>query len=186
MVKGGVARPMASIHDIARHTGLSAATISRYLNKRPYVSKEAQLTIELAMEQLGYHPNASARSLRSGKTGRVVVVVNRVNHPFFATLLSGIGEVAQKEGFDILIQQTAAANWSPTLLEEQVAARSMDGIIVTAETRTTNWRGFWERSRSLHAIRPSLTHHVPRCTSTTFRAPWTVWNILPSGVPRRS
>lgn len=125
---------MANIRDIAEFTGLSTATVSRYLNKHPYVSKEAQLAIELAMTQLGYHPNAAARSLRSGKTRRVGVVLDALNHSFYSSLLAGFSEVARRRSYDILVQQSGAHDWSPGLLLEQAAARSMDGIIVASET----------------------------------------------------
>ena len=125
---------MANIQDIAEHTGLSTATISRYINKRPYVSKEAQLAIELAMERLDYHPNSAARSLRSGKTRRVAVILDKANHPFYAELLAGISDVAWQHSYDVLLQQSGAPQWSPALVLEQAAARSMDGLIVAVES----------------------------------------------------
>ncbi len=124
---------MANIQDLAEHTGLSTATISRYLNQKPYVSKEAQLAIELAMERLDYHPNSSARILRSGKTRRVTVVVDRAEHSFSAALLGGFCDVAWENSYDILIQQSGAPEWTPSLLLEQAAAKSMDGVIIAAE-----------------------------------------------------
>lgn len=63
---------MANIKDIARGTGLSVATVSRYLNGHPYVSREAQYAIELTIRELGYRPNSSARSLRSGRVQAVI------------------------------------------------------------------------------------------------------------------
>lgn len=87
---------MPSIKDIARETGLSITTVSRYLNCHPYVSKEAQYAIELAIQELGYTPNSSARSLRSGKTGRIAVVVHNISHPFDASLLAGVGSGANR------------------------------------------------------------------------------------------
>ncbi len=152
---------MANIRDIAEHTGLSTATVSRYLNKRPYVSKEAQLAIELAMEQLHYHPNSAARSLRSGKTRRIAVVIETVNHPFYSELLAGFCDVAWRYSYDVLVQQSGAPEWSPSLLLEQSAARSMDGLIMAAETR--------EREAFL-----SLVHKIPivACDQAFFDVEW--------------
>ncbi len=125
---------MANIRDIANLTGLSTATISRHLNNKPYVSKEAQRAIELAMARLDYRPNASAQSLKSGKTGRVVVVLDRVDHPFYGPLLAGLGDIARRHSYDLLVQQSGAPQWSPHLLVEQARARSMDGIITAVES----------------------------------------------------
>lgn len=124
---------MANIKDIARETGLSVATVSRYLNGHPYVSREARYAIELTIRELGYRPNSSARSLRSGRTGRIVVVVCDVSHPFYSTLVAGAGAVATEFGYDLLIQQTCAAHWNPDRITELTATRAVDGMLLATD-----------------------------------------------------
>ena len=125
---------MATIRDIANLTGLSTATISRHMNNKPYVSKEAQRAIERAVTRLDYRPNAAAQSLKSGKTGRVVVVLDRVDHSFYGPLLAGLGDIARRHSYELLVQQSGAPQWSPHLVVEQARARSMDGIITTVDS----------------------------------------------------
>lgn len=79
------------------------------------------------------YPNAAAQSLRSGKTQRIVVVLDSVDYSFYGALLAGIGDIARRHSFDLLVQQSGSPQWSPHLLLEQARSRSMDGIIVAAE-----------------------------------------------------
>ncbi|MCG8477937.1 MAG: LacI family transcriptional regulator [Spirochaetales bacterium] len=151
---------MANIQDIAERSGLSTATVSRYLNGRPYVSERARSAIERAMAELDYHPNSAARTLRSGKTRRVTVVLDMVDHPFYAALLAGFSDAARSRSYEILVQQSQAPDWSATLLLEQAAARAMDGVIVAAETEDR------EALRSLIGTLP-----VVACDQALFDAP---------------
>ncbi len=131
---------MPTIKDIAEFTGLSTATVSRCLNRHPYVSREAQLAIELAVRELGYRPNSAARSLRSGRTGRVGVVVPDASHPFFAALVAGAGQAAAAEGFDLLLQQTETGEWHADRLLEPVITAGVDGLLVASEL--TPWEQY--------------------------------------------
>lgn len=141
---------MANIKDIARETGLSVATVSRYLNGHPYVSREARYAIELTIGELGYRPNSSARSLRSGRTGRIMVVVCDVSHPFYSNLVAGAGAVATEFGYDLLIQQTCAAQWNPDRITELTATRAVDGILLATEPAP--WREFADALRSIPVV----------------------------------
>ncbi len=151
---------MANIHDIAAHSGLSTATVSRYLNGRPYVSERARLAIERAMDELDYHPNSAARTLRSGKTHRVTVVLDTVDHPFYSVLLAGFSDAARSRSYEILVQQSQAPDWSATLLLEQAATHAMDGVIVATETEDR------EALRSLIGTIPLVA-----CDQALFDAP---------------
>lgn len=131
---------MPSIGDLAERTGLSTATVSRYLNGKPYVSKEAQYSIELAIRELGYRPNASARSLRSGKTGRLLLLVKDAALPFYSALISGVGSSALTSGYDILVQQSSGGDGWRDRLIELATTRAVDGII--ASTALEPWELF--------------------------------------------
>lgn len=124
---------MATIQDIAKVTGLSVTTVSRYLNGKPYVSERAASAIADAVQQLEYYPAAAARSLSSKRAGNVTVLLRSVAHPFYASLLAGIGTYAQKEGAELLVQQTDATHWEASKTVSLVAARGTDGIILASE-----------------------------------------------------
>lgn len=65
--EGGAAprRAVVTIHDVARHAGVSSMTVSRVMNGKPYVSETMRRKVEAAIEELNYSPNLTARSLSS-------------------------------------------------------------------------------------------------------------------------
>lgn len=121
---------MARINDIAEAAGVSVATVSRYLNGRPYVSAALAASIAEAIDELGYHPNQNARTLRSGRTDRIAVLVNRLSHPFYAKLVEGIAEEAHVAGVDLLIHQSGTDGWSLDRIARQARERAVDGMII--------------------------------------------------------
>ena len=68
-----------NIHDLARHLNISIGTVSRALNGRSNVSEKTRQRVLEAAKSLGYSPNQSGRSLRSGSTGMVgfMIIANR-------------------------------------------------------------------------------------------------------------
>lgn len=73
---------MANIKDIARLSGYSVATVSRYINKNGYVSTNAAQAIQRVVEKVDYVPNTIARDLSTGRTKTIGVVV-----PFLSILI---------------------------------------------------------------------------------------------------
>ena len=71
-----------TILDVARVAGLSHATVSRYLNKRAYVSEDAAQAIEQAIKAVNYVPSRTARSLVNRQTHAVAFVVRERPDPF--------------------------------------------------------------------------------------------------------
>lgn len=78
---------MATIHDVALRAGVSAATVSRWLGGHHVRAADA---VSRAVEELGYRPNASAQSLKTGRRGTIGVVVPDITNPFFAAVVKGL------------------------------------------------------------------------------------------------
>lgn len=91
----------ATIKDIARETGLSLATISKYLNGGSLREKN-RLLIEQAIQKLDYHVNEYARGLKSNKS-RPSAVVSRLSNLFVTQIISVIEGVLQSQGYSIII-----------------------------------------------------------------------------------
>ncbi|MBD1557218.1 substrate-binding domain-containing protein [Vibrio sp. S9_S30] len=94
---------MATIKDVARAAGVSVATVSRVINRSPKASTKAIESVNLAMAQLGYRPNANARALVSQSTNTMGVLVSDVSDPFFGTLIKAVDDVAHTKGKHLLI-----------------------------------------------------------------------------------
>ncbi len=94
---------MATLKDVARETGLTVSTVSRVLNNRGYISKEARENVYEAMKRLNYQPNEVARSLSKSTTNTVGVILPHIDHPYFSRLLSSLEHAAYRFDFKLMI-----------------------------------------------------------------------------------
>jgi LacI family transcriptional regulator len=94
---------MITIRDVARHAGVSVATISRVLNHSPLVSPETRDLVMKAVTELGYLPNANAQALATQVSDTIGVVVMDVSDAFFGALVKAVDTVAQQFQKNVLI-----------------------------------------------------------------------------------
>lgn len=91
-----------TIKDIARHTGLSISTISKYLNDGNVLEQNKKL-IEEAIQTLDYRVNEMARGLRTSRTMKVGVLIPSLENIFFTSIVSNIESVLLKEGYSTVV-----------------------------------------------------------------------------------
>ena len=120
---------MATIKDVAETAQVSISTVSHVVNGTRFVSKDLRLRVENAMQQLGYRPNALARSLRRGRTGTIGLVIPDNANLFFAEIAREIEELGFQNGYSVILCNTdddpqKEIAYTTTLLEKKV-----DGII---------------------------------------------------------
>lgn len=96
---------MATLKDIAKHAGVSVCTVSRYLNNNIVIKKETEQKIQQAIQELGYVPNAVAKSLKHSKTNNVAVILPKINHLYYSEITSGIGEVLANHHYNLFIYE---------------------------------------------------------------------------------
>ncbi|HLR91740.1 MAG TPA: LacI family DNA-binding transcriptional regulator, partial [Atopostipes sp.] len=77
---------MATIQDIAKHAGVSAATVSRVINNSGYVSTETRQVVEQAIAELNYVPNTHAQNLRRGSTRNLGIITSTLEDPVLARI----------------------------------------------------------------------------------------------------
>ncbi len=117
--------------EVASRAGVSVKTVSNVVNGYLHVAPDTRARVQRAIDEMGYRPNLSARSLRSGRTGIIAVAVPRLDEPYFAELAAAVIEVADQHGCTVLVDQTDG------LLErEQVAVAGIrpdliDGLILS-------------------------------------------------------
>lgn len=95
-----------TLHDVARLAGVSFKTVSNVVNDHPHVAAATRARVVEAIEQLGYRPNRSARSLRSGRTGAIGLAVPELSLAYFAELADEVITVAEEHDIVVLIEQT--------------------------------------------------------------------------------
>lgn len=115
-------RPPTSV-DIARAAGTSQATVSRALNGGRVAAATRDRILAISRE-LGYTPNAAARSMVTSRTGLVGVVVSDLTNPFYPEFLEEIAAALAARGQHMLLQNAGSVE---LLLQQRV-----DGIVFTA------------------------------------------------------
>ena len=90
-----------TIMDVARAAGVSHQTVSRYLRADPGMREEIRRRIGTAVEELGYHPNLVARSMRTRRSGRLGIVLPPGDTPSMISLLGGATATAHEAGYAV-------------------------------------------------------------------------------------
>lgn len=85
---------MPTLHDVARVAGVSIATVSATINQTAYVSPALQERVRKAIVEVGYHPDAIARSLKTRTTKTLGLLISDISNPFFTSLIRGIEDIA--------------------------------------------------------------------------------------------
>ena len=119
----------ATIRDIRRITGLSLATISKYLNGGN-VLPENRIRIEKAIDELGYEVNEIARWLATNKTKTVGVIVYDIQSLFNSTLLSYISRALRVAGYGLLICDSADDAEQESRNIRFLLSKKVDGILL--------------------------------------------------------
>lgn len=115
--------------DVARHAGVSTATVSRVLNDRGYLSEETKSRVQQAIAELGYRPNQVARSLLSQRTGTVGLIVPSVAQPFFGEMAVGVENALADRGLRMLLCDSYGRADRELEHLELLVANRVDGII---------------------------------------------------------
>lgn len=92
--------------DVAIRAGVSRKTVSNVVNRYPHVSKDVMRRVDAAIEELGYTPNHAARSLRTGRTRTIQLVIPELDVSYFAELARWVVAAAEDENLSVLIRQT--------------------------------------------------------------------------------
>jgi len=91
---------MPSINDVAKNAGVSPTTVSRVLNNNSHpVNAKTRERVLAAAQELGFTRSALARALANDKTNIIGIIVGDASDPYFATIVRGISEVANENGY---------------------------------------------------------------------------------------
>lgn len=119
-----------TITDVASRAGVSAATVSRVLNRNYPVAEETRLRVLAAVRDLGYVANAHARALLKSTTGVVGVILHDVSDPYFAEIVRGIQQLAAEHGKLVLLCNSLREPGREISYVETLRAHRVDAIIL--------------------------------------------------------
>jgi LacI family transcriptional regulator len=114
------------LKDVARTAGVSTATVSHVINNTKYVSDATREKVVRAIKQCNYYTNAHARTLASGRSNIIGLLVSDISNPFFPELVKSIEDAAFESGYNIILVNTnydagRAADYVRRLIELKVA-----------------------------------------------------------------
>lgn len=135
--------------DIAERLNITKVTVSKALRDQPDISQEMRALVKKTAAEMGYTPNLLARSLSSRRSHTLGVVVPKIAHTFFASVIDAVQEAATKEGYDILL---TVSNENAALERqhiERLLAMRVDGLLVSVSQQKPDL-GIYQRVRDLH------------------------------------
>jgi DNA-binding LacI/PurR family transcriptional regulator len=128
----------ARLVDVAQLAGVSPKTVSNVVNGYVHVRPEMRARVQAAIDQLGYVPNTTARTLRTGRTGIIGLAVPNLGIPYFAELARHVTELAETHGFTILIDQTDGLESRERTIASGLRHHVIDGLIFSPLTMGTD------------------------------------------------
>jgi LacI family transcriptional regulator len=132
---------MVAIRDVAARAGVSKMSVSRVLNGSPLVHEGTRQRVLQAMAELEYMPNASARSLKRGRTKLLGVLIPDINDPIYPRYVDGIKDTAYALGYSVLLCKPSNNAASNTACLNLLLEHRVTGLINTS--------GGWRRHTSL-------------------------------------
>lgn len=118
--------------DIAEDLGLSVVTISKVLRNHPDVSEETRQRVLQRIKEVDYRPNSMARSLVTGRSYLVGLVVPDLLHPFFAELAKVISAAVGVRGYSIIISSSEEDPATEAREIDRLTGRGLDALIVAS------------------------------------------------------
>jgi len=128
-----------TIKDIARQLGVSASTVSRALKNHPDISEHTKQKVQELARAHNYRPNPVALSLKHKRSNTIGVIIPEIVHYFFSSVMSGIGDFAYSQGFNVITTQSnelynREVNDLNNLIDNRV-----DGVLISVSKTTRNF-----------------------------------------------
>jgi DNA-binding LacI/PurR family transcriptional regulator len=133
-----------TIKDIAKALGLSTSTVSRALRDSYEISPETKKLVLEYAEKNNYHPNPIALSLKERRSRSIGVIVCEIANSFFSQVINGIESIAYNHGYNVIIAQSRESFDREMLNLQYLTSRSIDGLIISISTETTDFSYFKE------------------------------------------
>ncbi len=121
-----------TIRDVARQSGVSVATVSRYINESAPVSEPVAQRIEEVLTRLKYQPHLAARQLATQKTMAIGLLLDSIYNDFFGPLLYGIEGLVQQHGYHLLVATSRPERRKSSL--PPLGPHNVDGLLVFADS----------------------------------------------------
>lgn len=131
------AESRVSMQDIADRAGVSLKTVSRVVNNEKHVSDSVRAAVSQAIEELDYHPDATARALASRKSRRIGLIAASTTHSGPSAILDGIEKAVRNQGYSLALVRTRPdEGYEIRDAVRQLLAQGVDGLILSEPVDT--------------------------------------------------
>ena len=121
---------MVRLKDVAEACGVSVATVSRALNGLTNGNKERTAMICRTARDMGYYPNAAARTLKTSRSSNIgILYEDRMNHEYFSSLIDDLRSEAERQGYDLTLIGRDCAGYTDSYYDH-ARRRNLDGVVV--------------------------------------------------------
>lgn len=125
-----------TLKDLAKKLQVSPSTVSRALRGHPDISAATRKRILALAEDLDYHPDNIAQSLKSAKTKTIGVIIPEIKHDFFASVLDGIEDVTHEAGYSILVCKSNESYAREVINTRVLASNRIAGLVASISQNT--------------------------------------------------
>ena len=123
-------RSRVTIRDVAAHAGVSHQTVSRVINNNKRVLPETKERVQKAIQELGYRPNAVARSMALGRTCMLACIAPNLRDYTFASLIEGAEARAREDGYFLLSSSAKDEEVFADIIEQLVESQRVSGLLI--------------------------------------------------------
>jgi LacI family transcriptional regulator len=130
MIENDAPRRRPTIEDVAQFTNLSRQTISRVINDKGEVSAPTRERVLAAIRELGYRPNALARSLVTSRSNVIGLIVPDISQPFYPEIARGVEDGADEAGYSVFLCHSAGSPERERRAIDRLQGHRVDGVII--------------------------------------------------------
>jgi LacI family transcriptional regulator len=131
-----------TLKQIAKELDVSISTVSKSLKNSNEISEDTRLKVQAFAKLYNYKPNLIALSLKNRKTKTIGIIIPEIIHHFFATVISGIEQYANENGYNVMVCLSDESFDKEVLNMELLANGSIDGFIMSLSKETQQKKDF--------------------------------------------
>lgn len=147
-------RKKVTLKQIAKELDISISTVSKSLKDSSEISEDTRLKVQAFAKLYNYKPNNIALSLKNKKTKTIAVIIPEIVHHFFATVISGVENVANQYGYNVIVCLSDESFDKEVINMEMLASGSIDGFIMALSKET-------QQKRDYHHIEEIINQGMP-------------------------
>lgn len=131
---------MATMRDVAVEAGVSVATVSASISGRRFVSQELKARINDAISALGYRPDAVARSLKTGNSDLLGLVIPDISNPFFTEFVREVELMAKAYGYSTILGDSGYEVTTERKMLDLMRQQRVDGVVLCPAGARADYR----------------------------------------------